>query len=146
MSAGLFEGEKRKRAGNEADLDITPMIDVTFLLLIFFMVTSTMKPEPPVDIPPAKHGKGTDTTKAAIITIIMKDNVPKIVCDDGDGPEATLDDVAQYVKTELDTGKSSLLIKADRDTPNGLMMEVARQAANENEGLRYFFAVRDKDK
>ncbi|HAA50734.1 MAG TPA: hypothetical protein DCE43_13545, partial [Planctomycetaceae bacterium] len=27
----------RKRSESDADLDITPMIDVTFLLLIFFM-------------------------------------------------------------------------------------------------------------
>mgnify|MGYP003325625382 CR=1 FL=1 len=27
----------------DAEMDITPMIDVTFLLLIFFMVTSTMQ-------------------------------------------------------------------------------------------------------
>jgi hypothetical protein len=39
--------QRRKKAGiADADLDITPMIDVTFLLLIFFMVTSTLQGTP----------------------------------------------------------------------------------------------------
>ena len=41
-SGGLGRAKKK----DEADLDITPMIDVTFLLLIFFMVTSTMQGTP----------------------------------------------------------------------------------------------------
>ena len=40
---------------DEEDLDITPMIDMTFLLLIFFMVTSTMKPDEVLDIPRSVH-------------------------------------------------------------------------------------------
>ena len=52
-------GSTRKR-GEEAELDITPMIDVTFLLLIFFMVTSTMQGKPDLDVPPVKHGVGVD--------------------------------------------------------------------------------------
>ena len=47
-------GQKKKK--DEADLDITPMIDVVFLLLIFFMVTSTMQGTPDRDIPPASSG------------------------------------------------------------------------------------------
>jgi biopolymer transport protein ExbD len=46
------------RADNEAEMDMTPMVDVTFLLLIFFMVTAafTMQksfqiPKPNEDVP-----------------------------------------------------------------------------------------------
>ncbi len=54
---GDDEGSFRRRpATEEMDLDITPMIDVTFLLLIFFMVASTMQATAENDIPPAKHG------------------------------------------------------------------------------------------
>ncbi|MEZ6068519.1 MAG: biopolymer transporter ExbD [Planctomycetaceae bacterium] len=49
---------KSKRAAEEDDLDITPMIDVTFLLLIFFMVTSTMEPEGGLKIRPRRTGWG----------------------------------------------------------------------------------------
>ena len=33
-------GFTKKKSAEEADLDITPMIDVTFLLLIFFMLVN----------------------------------------------------------------------------------------------------------
>ena len=52
-SRGLFSdaggsfGGKRKPI--EGELDITPMIDVTFLLLIFFMVSSTMQGKPDLE-------------------------------------------------------------------------------------------------
>ena len=32
----------RKRRFDDAEMDITPMIDITFLLLIFFLVASKM--------------------------------------------------------------------------------------------------------
>ena len=57
-------------------MDITPMIDITFLLLIFFLVCSTMSQATSVKLPPARHGKGVDEKTAVIITI------------DGEGGEA----------------------------------------------------------
>ena len=144
MDDGLLGSGGRNRSGDDMELDITPMIDVTFLLLIFFMVTSTMKPEAAITLPPAKHGVGTDTAKTVVITIMMEGDQPKVVCADGEGPEASMEDVAAYVKDGLSAGKTSLLIKPDRNVPNGLIMEVARAAADENEGLKYFFAVREK--
>ena len=59
----------RKRSEYDAELDITPMIDVTFLLLIFFMVTSTMQPDEALDIPTSVHGLGVEANSAILITI-----------------------------------------------------------------------------
>ncbi|MBC8869163.1 MAG: biopolymer transporter ExbD [Planctomycetes bacterium] len=42
-------GEKRKDI--EADMDMTPMVDVTFLLLIFFMVTAAFSMQKSLEIP-----------------------------------------------------------------------------------------------
>ena len=50
-------------------MDITPMIDVTFLLLIFFMVTSTMETPDALKIPEARNGVGVNTQEATTITI-----------------------------------------------------------------------------
>ena len=60
----------RRRKLDAGDLDITPMIDVTFLLLIFFMVTSTMKPPATADVPPARYGVGTESDEAVTITVV----------------------------------------------------------------------------
>ena len=47
----------RRKSDDETDLDITPMIDITFLLLAFFVMVSKMDPQLPVDLPPALNGQ-----------------------------------------------------------------------------------------
>ena len=88
----------RKRATVEADLDITPMIDVTFLLLIFFMVTSTMQ-TPDLDVPAAKHGVGVDSSGAIILQIKSGSPSPTIFLDDK--TEGTLEEVRARVEAAV---------------------------------------------
>jgi biopolymer transport protein ExbD len=42
----------------EPAMDMAPMIDVTFLLLIFFMLSNSMANPTPMDVPAAVHGRG----------------------------------------------------------------------------------------
>lgn len=42
------------RAGDEEELDMTPMVDVTFLLLIFFMVTASFSVQKAIASPAAE--------------------------------------------------------------------------------------------
>ena len=39
-----------KRAAEEASIDITPLLDIVFIMLIFFIVTSTFIKEPGIDV------------------------------------------------------------------------------------------------
>ncbi|RMG39088.1 MAG: biopolymer transporter ExbD [Planctomycetota bacterium] len=137
---------KRKRSGEEADLDITPMIDVTFLLLIFFMVTSTMQSSVDQDVPPAKHGVGRDSNRATVITIkqpASSGDTPRILLGDGKGPEASVDEVEQYVADGLRAGRSFVVVKAEREVPNGFVQEVLK-AVTAVDGVEFSIGVRDK--
>lgn len=58
-----------KKRKEEADLDITPMIDVTFLLLAFFVVVSKMDQNPPIVMPDANNGVEIPPDKAVIILV-----------------------------------------------------------------------------
>lgn len=51
----LRKGEKEPE---DAEMDMAPMIDVTFLLLIFFMLTNSLANPSPMDVPVAVHGRG----------------------------------------------------------------------------------------
>lgn len=130
-----------KRFISEDELDITPMIDMTFLLLIFFMVTSTMDVNNVLQLPPARHGVGVGTKSATVMTILMSNGTPEVFLSDGrreNGP-ATLAEVTAYVAQGLQAEqKSKVIIKADQDVPSGFVEEVAR-AANEVEGIEQFF-------
>ncbi len=144
LFSGADDGSfKRKGGGEEADLDITPMIDVTFLLLIFFMVTSTMQSEADLDVPIAKHGVGADKNKSTIITIRANDGDPIIILGDGKGPEATVEEVHDYVDEGVKANTSQVIIKADREVRHGFVQKVAR-VVTEFEGLKFAIGVQDK--
>ena len=53
----------------EAEMDMAPMIDVTFLLLIFFMLTNSLANPSPMDVPTAVHGRGVNLEGQQLILI-----------------------------------------------------------------------------
>ncbi len=143
--AGSFGGGRKLVDG---EMDITPMIDVTFLLLIFFMVASTMQGTPDVDVPPAEHSIGVDSAGAAIVTILAplsSAEPPRIVLGDGEGPEADLSEVRRYVEESVRDGKKRIVLKAEGDVTHGLVDDVA-QAIKSVEGVELYMGVGDKPK
>jgi len=49
---------RKRRQAEDTELDMTPMIDVTFQLLIFFMLANQLANPAPVEVPMARYGKG----------------------------------------------------------------------------------------
>ena len=142
-SSGSFGG---KRKPVEGELDITPMIDVTFLLLIFFMVSSTMQGKPDLDVPVARHAIGIDALGAAVVTIFAPASVaesPRIVLGDVKGPDGELSDVRRYVEEKSRAGVRKFVLKAEGDVPHGMVEEVAK-AITSVEGIELYMGVGDK--
>ncbi len=67
--AAAWTAQKPRRRGEEIDLDMTPMIDVTFQLLIFFMLTNALANASPVDLPRAVHGIGVSPDGVQMILV-----------------------------------------------------------------------------
>ena len=148
----LFSDSETSGRQPEAELgmDITPMIDMTFLLLIFFMVTSTMQVEARLQMPAATHGAGVPLEKAVVISIFKTGDDPQIVAGaDPDKPTLLAAEVGGYVAEGIKAGKTTVIIKADRDIPSGFVEEIARsanEAAPEGVELSFFVGVQDKPK
>jgi biopolymer transport protein ExbD len=137
-------GKKRRRL--DGDLDITPMIDVTFLLLIFFMVSSTMQGKPDLDVPVAEHAIGIDSHGAAVVTVFAAASVaesPRIVLGDVQGPEGEAADVRRYVEEKSREGIRKFIVKAEGDVPHGVVEEIAR-AIKSVEGAQLYMGVGDR--
>lgn len=140
---GSFGGGRKMVDG---EMDITPMIDVTFLLLIFFMVASTMQGTPDVDVPPAEHSIGVDSAGATVVTILAPKSSAEpaqIILGDGEGPEADSGDVKNYVEDSVRDGRKRIVLKAEGDVPHGIVDDVA-QTIKSVDGAELFMGVGDK--
>jgi biopolymer transport protein TolR len=143
---GGFGNKKKKK--DEADLDITPMIDVVFLLLIFFMVTSTMQGTPDRDIPPASSG--TNANVAGHIELTIK--APASSGSEGeivmDGAPASLDQIKTDLTQRATLGELKVMIYAERDVKSGFVGEIEQvigEVETETETkILMHFAVSDR--
>ncbi len=131
-------------------MDITPMIDITFLLLIYFLLVTTPDTQTTVQLPPARHGNAVSQRIATIITLgeTAAERAP-IYLADGKVPSAIVegasevqrDAIAEHVRRGLqEENKIDVVIKADRRVPHREVARVIR-AASEVEGIQLHLAV-----
>ncbi len=123
-SATRIELPSRLRRSDEGDLDITPMIDITFLLLAFFVVVSKMDPSTAVDMPRARYGATVQDQTAVIVVVVQSDrDEPRVYKGKTKTPEAlctgSIEDIenqiSDYVQDEMrDPLKTTVIIKAER--------------------------------
>jgi biopolymer transport protein ExbD len=103
----------------DAEMDITPMIDMTFLLLIFFILTSKMTAEQSYEVPPAKHGSTLASKNCVVLTVTRGiGDTPIVAKGDGsifsDDPEQQSAEIAEYVQLQLESGgKTDVLVRAE---------------------------------
>ena len=64
----------RSRGEDESSLDITPMIDIVFIMLIFFIVTATFVKEAGIDVNRPDAATAVKQEKANILIAIDADN------------------------------------------------------------------------
>jgi len=64
----------RKRQEEEAEIDLTPMLDVVFIMLIFFIVTASFVKESGIDVnrPPAVTEQQQQTENKNILFIVTE--------------------------------------------------------------------------
>jgi biopolymer transport protein ExbD len=133
----------------DAEMDITPMIDMTMLLLIFFLVGTRMSTEAHVELPKARYGTAV-TTKDAVILTLMKgatEDRAAVYGSDGPLPAALLNSrdlavqeqqIIQYVKSGVSSsGKKHVVIKAARGVKHRDVARVAEAAGRAAETQLY---------
>lgn len=128
----------------DGDLDITPMIDCVFLLLIFFMVASNMTASETSALPVARHGVGVETSKALIFALAPADTAGRRArITDQNRIELDLEEVGRRVEAHLAKGLRQVILRAERGLAHGAVQEVAR-AVNAHEGVQFYVGVQDK--
>ncbi len=115
----------------EPEINLTSLIDVVFLLLIFFMISTTFERQSLIqlDLPEATTGQ-TETLPSTIELIISEDG--RLFIDDNmlaDDRRATLQ--AALVERFEDNPDAVLVVRADAEAPHRLVVRALDAAAAE---------------
>lgn len=146
----------RKSQLEESEMDITPMIDCTFLLLIFFIVCSNIGKSASVDLPKAKYGIPVPSKISVILTVAKGDGeMAAVYKGDGVEPETLIasgspqeqeDAISQYVEENFDSkgDRPFVLIKAEKGLKHREVSRVAKAAARTSDVTELYVAVMEQ--
>ncbi|NNC55573.1 MAG: biopolymer transporter ExbD [Pseudomonadales bacterium] len=111
----------------EGSVDITPMLDVVFIMLIFFIVTATFVKE-----------SGIDVDKPSAATVVVQEQASILIAIDADNNvwvnrrQVDIRSVRSIVeRLHAENPKGKLVIQADRESINDILVQVmdaSRQA------------------
>lgn len=109
--------------------DLSPMIDLVFLLLIFFMVAAniiTFPKDPNIVIPVASDSKVPTLVEGRIVINVYLDGTVK----DVEGTTLSLEQLRQKVSTAKSTNPNTRLhLRAHKDVPYKHIQTVSRASA-----------------
>jgi len=135
----------------DGEMDITPMIDIVFLLLIFFIVSSKMTAEPSYPLPAAKNGAAIPVKSCVILTVkrgggdnaIIMNSDEKVFSEDLEQQAA---EIAEYIQLGFGMQKSEVLIRAEGGVRNGEINRIKEMVSESlEEGQMINFAVLQED-
>jgi biopolymer transport protein ExbD len=113
---------RRTRRGNDqADVNMTPMLDIVFILLIFFIVTATFLTEEGVDMrPPPDSDDPPDDPPPVILVEVDAQN--RVFVDRE--PTSALRVLAAVSRIRAEQPDSAVVISAASDAHHGLVVEM----------------------
>lgn len=108
-----------RRSEQGVDVNMSPLIDCVFLLLIFFIVTTVFVEETGVDIQKPQAASAQDLEKQSIMIAITEDG--RVVFG---GREIGLAGVRGVVSRQLREREAPVIILADGDTRTSPLVDV----------------------
>ena len=111
---------KRSRSEDDTEINLTPMLDVTFIMLIFFIVTASFVKEAGIDVsrPPAATAERKE--RGNILVAITEND--QIWIDRRQVDARALR--ANIERLHAENPQGSVVIQADRNSKNGLLVQV----------------------
>ena len=102
---------KRRLQADEEGIPITNLVDVLFLLIVFFMMSTVLSFD---------RGYGVKLPQSSAAGTISNKGVSVMIARDGkvyvDGSETTLDRLGDAVKARQRTAGNNVILKSDRET------------------------------
>ena len=114
---------KRVRQEEDADIDITPMLDIVFIMLIFFIVTATFVKESGIDVTRPDAETAVKQNRVAILIAIRDNNEIWINRRNVDLASVR----ANVEKLHAENPQGGAVIQADRQAETGVLVEIMDQ-------------------
>ena len=114
---------RKYRKQDETGIDLTPMMDIVFIMLIFFIVTTSFVKETGVDINRPNADTAERDEKGNILVAITASN--EIWIDKRRVDLKAVRDNIERLKIEYPEG--SVIIQADKESRSGLLVEAMDQ-------------------
>ena len=128
---------KRIREDEEAMIDMTPMLDIVFIMLIFFIVTTSFVKEAGIEVNKPKAANQTNQ-KNANIFIAVKDT-GEIWFDKRRVDIELVGSQIEKILAEQPT--DVIIIQADKDAKHGVVVEVMDAIKEAGSNLRISIAA-----
>ncbi len=122
---------RKRRLEEENEINMTPMLDVVFIMLIFFIVTASFVKEAGIDV--NRPGAVTAERKERGNILVAISESGEIWIDKREVDPRALRANIERLRAENPQG--AVVIQADRNSKNGVLVEVmdaARDAGVEN--------------
>ena len=120
----------KRRSGGTLVLEITPLIDVVFLLLIFFMLATSFDERSAfkIDLPKSTAAKTKSTLKEVQVLVDKEKNIYLRYTDNSGKSQSEKLDLSSFVSVvseKLNTSESKdVMISADKAIDYGFIVEI----------------------
>ncbi len=149
---------RKKKSGGQQAINTASLPDIVFMLLFFFMVSTTMKEvDLKVNIRPAEATELAKLEKKELVTFIyvgipakkyqsLYGSEPRVQLND---QFASVDDIQSYIAQARDNMKESeqakmiVSIKADKECPMGVITDI-KQALRRAAALKINYSATEK--
>ncbi len=121
-----------RRRGSNIVLNLTPLIDIVFLLLVFFMLTAHFIQDQAIDINLPKANSSKPIEKDEYVEVVLTPEGELQV----DGTSVAKDDLEETIRGALHSpGKRFVRLRGDHESNFGMavhVMDAARKAGAES--------------
>jgi biopolymer transport protein TolR len=130
-----------KKRGYITDINLTPLVDVVFVLLIIFMVTAPMMTEGvEVDLPETREVSELPATDESIVLTVKKDGSISL-----EEYDVELEKLAEHLERLVTKQKKALFLRADAEVPYGRVVKVMGEIKAAGIDKLGMIAERDED-
>ncbi len=114
---------KYSQEASDEDVNVTPLLDIVFIMLIFFIVTSTFVKEPGVEVNRPEAATATERKLASILIAVTEENEIWI-----NKEEVELEEVRILVEELLrENPKGTAVVQADAKAKTRYLVEIVNQ-------------------